>query len=258
MNKRKILTLALSLCMIAILAVGGTLAYFTADDKITNVFTAGSVELKLDEAKVEQKLNGNYDKLGSGERTEVDQKYDLHPGIKVDKDPTIYVTTEGELKAYVAAKITVSGADLDGVNMIADASSYIDIHQLIKGGEAGKASARIDNWQGLNLVYESESAIVYQDASSAANAGKDEWFIYVFFKAPVEGSGNKLVLFETLEIPATYDNDQMAKLDGLNIDIKAFATQTDTFMHLGKDGLGSDGISCLAAMKAAFPNDFKL
>ena len=32
MTKRKILLLAMSLCMVAILAVGGTLAYFTAEE----------------------------------------------------------------------------------------------------------------------------------------------------------------------------------------------------------------------------------
>lgn len=47
MNKRKIMMLALSLCMVAILAVGGTLAYFTDTDKADNVFTTGNVKIDL-------------------------------------------------------------------------------------------------------------------------------------------------------------------------------------------------------------------
>ncbi len=49
MNKRKILMLAMSLCMVAILAVGGTLAYFQDTDSATNVFTVGNVDIKLKE-----------------------------------------------------------------------------------------------------------------------------------------------------------------------------------------------------------------
>ena len=47
MNKRKILTLAMALCMVAILAIGGTLAYFTDTDSATNVFTTGKVNIDL-------------------------------------------------------------------------------------------------------------------------------------------------------------------------------------------------------------------
>ena len=46
MNKRKILTLALSICMVAILAIGGSLAYLTDTDKDVNVMTLGSVEIE--------------------------------------------------------------------------------------------------------------------------------------------------------------------------------------------------------------------
>ena len=49
MNKRKIILLAVSLCMVAILAVGGTLAYFTDTDNADNVFTIGHVNIALNE-----------------------------------------------------------------------------------------------------------------------------------------------------------------------------------------------------------------
>lgn len=49
MSKRKILTLAMALCMVAILAVGGTLAYFTDEDAKTNTFTIGNVDIHIDE-----------------------------------------------------------------------------------------------------------------------------------------------------------------------------------------------------------------
>jgi len=45
MNKRKLFTLALTLCMVAILAIGGSLAYFTDSDGATNVMTTGNVKI---------------------------------------------------------------------------------------------------------------------------------------------------------------------------------------------------------------------
>jgi len=44
--KKKVLTLALVISLIAIM-VGGSLAYFTADDEVTNTFTIGSVKIEI-------------------------------------------------------------------------------------------------------------------------------------------------------------------------------------------------------------------
>ena len=49
MNKRKLMLVALSLCMVAILAVGGSLAYLTDTDAKTNTFTVGNVQIAIDE-----------------------------------------------------------------------------------------------------------------------------------------------------------------------------------------------------------------
>lgn len=46
MNKKKILSLALVVALIAIM-VTGSLAYFTADDEVTNTFTVGSVKIEI-------------------------------------------------------------------------------------------------------------------------------------------------------------------------------------------------------------------
>ena len=53
MNKKKVLVLAVSVCLVAILAIGGTLAYFTDTDSATNTFTAGGVKIQL----IEQQRN---------------------------------------------------------------------------------------------------------------------------------------------------------------------------------------------------------
>lgn len=85
MNKRKLLLVALSLCMVAILAMGGTLAYLTDYETETNVFTVGNVDITLDEDFEEDSL--------------------LVPGIDVNKD--VYVTNVGTEPAYVRVHVAI-------------------------------------------------------------------------------------------------------------------------------------------------------
>lgn len=51
MNKRKILMMALAICMIAILAVGGSLAYFIDTMNATNTIVIGNVDAEMYESK---------------------------------------------------------------------------------------------------------------------------------------------------------------------------------------------------------------
>ncbi|MBR5547714.1 MAG: SipW-dependent-type signal peptide-containing protein [Clostridia bacterium] len=47
--KKKIVSMVMVFAMIAALAIGGTLAYFTDTDSATNTFTVGNVEIRLNE-----------------------------------------------------------------------------------------------------------------------------------------------------------------------------------------------------------------
>ena len=75
MNKKKILVLAMALSMVAILAIGGSIAYFTAEDNAENVFTVGNVEIDLTEP--------NWEAQGE------DEAADAYPGEALAKDPTV-------------------------------------------------------------------------------------------------------------------------------------------------------------------------
>ena len=92
MTKRKILLLAMTLCMVAILAVGGTLAYFTAEDSADNVFTMGYVDIELEET--------------------FEQFSDLVPGLDINKD--VYVKNTGSNPAYVRVHIAIPEIMDDG------------------------------------------------------------------------------------------------------------------------------------------------
>lgn len=104
MTKRKLLTGALSLSMVAILAVGGTLAYFTDTDGEKNVFTTGDVKIDLTETfdEVNAKLLPSTGSAQAGT---------LKNGITKE----VYVTNTGSEKAYVRVHIAIP-ACLDNVD----------------------------------------------------------------------------------------------------------------------------------------------
>ena len=111
MNKKKILVLAMTLSMVAILAIGGTIAYFTAEDEAVNTFTVGNVKIDLTEPK--------WDEQGKGEAPEA------YPGEALAKDPTI--ENIGKNPCFVRVK--VEGLDcLTGVgaDMITYKTDYVE------------------------------------------------------------------------------------------------------------------------------------
>ena len=93
MSKRKILLLASALCLVAVLAIGGTLAYFTDTEDATNTFTVGNVDITLTEP--------NWKESGSQDAPEV------YPTEPLAKDPT--VTNDGANPCFV--RISVTGWD---------------------------------------------------------------------------------------------------------------------------------------------------
>jgi predicted ribosomally synthesized peptide with SipW-like signal peptide len=86
MSKKKILTIAISVALVAILVVGASLAYFTdTTEQAKNVFTIGKVDIELEEPKWDANLEANNGKYPN-----------LMPGTYVDKDPTVTVADDSE------------------------------------------------------------------------------------------------------------------------------------------------------------------
>lgn len=107
--KKKVLTIALVVALIAIM-VSGTLAYFTAEDKVTNNFTIGSVEIDVVEDFEEPKTM-----LPVVEANEKDPNY-------INKDARVKNT--GKNAAYVQMYVAIPKA-MDDVKafIVVDADS---------------------------------------------------------------------------------------------------------------------------------------
>ena len=118
MTKKKILVLALSLAMVAILAVGGSLAYFTDTKNADNTFTVGNVKIELIEQQRGEKGLVPFEQgkalnpiVGSAQG-EKDQ-YGM-PVAKNYVDKMVTIKNTGASDAYIRAYFAIPAALDDG------------------------------------------------------------------------------------------------------------------------------------------------
>ena len=109
--KKKILAISLVVALLAIAIVGGSLAWFTAEDEVTNTFTVGSIEIQQNE----KDENGN----------DFVQDQVMLPIVKID-DPksddnyiskVVTVTNIGKNDAYLRTHIAVPAALVDYLHL---------------------------------------------------------------------------------------------------------------------------------------------
>nr|MBR4281090.1 SipW-dependent-type signal peptide-containing protein [Clostridia bacterium] len=223
MSKRKILMLALSLCMVAILAVGGTLAYFTSDDSATNVFTIGNVEIDLIE--------------------DYDQNSDLVPGLKINKD--VFVENTGSRPAYVRVHMAFPAAMDDGdpaynasknfLHWNFESAAYADglwsfLPEYSEG--TGYKGNGVGNWNYYETEINGEPYAVYVATYRTAVAveGKTELALtQVYLDATVDATANEngtVTYKDTNGNEVTLTAEEAANI---KIYVVAEGTQVDTF-----------------------------
>lgn len=138
MNKRKIMMLALSLCMVAILAVGGTLAYFTDTDTETNTFTFGNVEIEVVE-------NFPNDKLLPGEKNALTKEV----GVK----------NIGSEDAYMWIELWIP-SDIDAISAPAQNSLHFNPFNTYKKPDDTLVAMRASEAKKLNYELVAETVEV--------------------------------------------------------------------------------------------------
>lgn len=87
-TRSKALLLVLCAVLLVTASVLGTMAYLTSTDTVTNTFTVGKVAITLDEKDTDDSTpNAERDKANA---------YNLLPGHKYEKDPTVHVDKDSE------------------------------------------------------------------------------------------------------------------------------------------------------------------
>lgn len=110
MNKKKILVIALAVCLLALISMG-TLAWFTDSDSVTNQFhVATSTEDPDDIFSVglQEKIDTNGDGVADTLVDDGAQYEDIYPGAQLVKQPI--VTNTGSYDQYIRVTVTVDGA----------------------------------------------------------------------------------------------------------------------------------------------------
>lgn len=219
---RKFLLLTSSALLLVSLTVGVTLAYLTDTESVTNTFTVGKVGIDLTET-VDEGLTAN---------DEGGYIYHLLPGQTYTKKPVITVDAGSE-DAWIVAKVVVTASDMAKVRELVgygDDKSMLGFHDILSGGVFEDTYTVNGNvWTGSNATLK-----------QVANANDNTF--YVFFK-DAQAANASVTLFETIKARDVWNNDDIAKLAGLKMQITAYGIQKEGFN------------SAEEAFEAAFPNE---
>lgn len=195
--------LLLTLCAVLLVAatIFGTMAYLTSTDTVTNTFTVGKVNIKLDEAKA----NPDGSLVANADRVKANS-YKLLPGHTYSKDPMVTVLSGSE-SSYVKMTVTFSKANEldaifapDGANLTRIFSGYDAANWIAKGNTKDAAA----NTRTYEFWY--KEAVAAPDGDVALDA-----------------------LFDSITVPGTITGEQLETIKGMTITVNAYAIQADGF-----------------------------
>lgn len=195
--KRKTLIVALAVCLVAIMAFG-TLAYFSANDDITNKFmVANSDDIEDEDDLFSVKVE---ETLPDGTKTTEGITYDkIQPKDTLQKDPTVVNT--GMYDQYVRVNVTVTNAK----NWLAACEKHsISDLTTIFGGFVAADWTRVDD--------------------PVFDADKDT-LTYTFYYNKVLAPEASATLFTTVTIPECFDVSDMVALKSFELKVSADAIQ---------------------------------
>ncbi len=197
--------LLLTLCAVLLVAatIFGTMAYLTSTDTVTNTFTVGKVNIKLDEAKA----NSDGTLVEGAERVKANS-YKLLPGHTYNKDPMVTVLSGSE-SSYVKMTVTFSKANEldaifapDGANLTSIFNGYDAANWIAKGNTKDETA----NTRTYEFWY--KEAVAAPTADVALDA-----------------------LFDSITVPGEITNEQLATIEGMTITVNAYAIQADGFAN---------------------------
>lgn len=232
MKKRNILTVALALCLIAIMACG-TLAYFTSTKTVTNVFKTSYVEPSKDtdgDGDVDEDDVTPDDVFSivvyetdntktDGSVTYTGNTYEaILPGSELVKDPTVENT--GSYPAYVRMTVVVNEA--------ADWQAAIAKH-IANGNLTVGANGKYDLsniFGGYNSAWECKEVI----EDTAADTLTYVYYLNTALPAEDDTATSEKedasTLFTSVTIPSCFDAADMLSLKEFNLTITADAIQS--------------------------------
>lgn len=239
--KKKILVACLCVALAVLTIAGTTLAYLTSTKEVKNTFTVGSVAINLDEALVNTDgkpvdKDGNVVTDLAAAKRVTGNSYKLMPNHTYTKDPTVTVL-DGSEASYVRMKVTFNKASAliamctdpkfaeDGPTGVENAYPLI---RMVKFVEANAAK-----WDGIIPDNMDETEEMLGNAKYFAyDKAADTLTYYYYYTETVAAPDSNVVLpvlFDKITVPDWATGDQLAKLEGFEINVVANAIQADGF-----------------------------
>ena len=213
--KKKLMAIALAVCVVAVLAAGASLAYFTdKTEAANNTFTMGNVKIALDETDL-TKIDGS--------RTAEGNTYThLYPGMDMVKDPIVHNTGKNDAWVRVIVRVANGAAFMDKFAIAPYASSPLEglTHGL---GEGWQITASTKDTAANDMVY----TIVYNTVLK-----------------PRESTP---AVFNKLYIPATFGNGEMAAITYKNANDETVIGFT---MSIHAEAIQSEGLNVTSCQDA--------
>ena len=207
MKKKSILMAAIAVMLVAVLVVGGTLAYFTDTKSATNTFTMGNVKITLDESNVNDP---------DGNRVTSNEYTGMLPGIQYKKAPV--VTNTGKNGAYVRAVVTIE----NGMNWLG-----LYNENVWTAPQAEAFMKLICNKMGEGWSLED------YDYVTNAERGSTDFVAVLKYDGVLAAGKATTAMFENIMLPANATaNDistRVAQNGVFHIDVVAQAIQADGF-----------------------------
>ena len=199
--KKKILVACLCVALAVLTIAGTTLAYLTSQETVTNTFTVGKVEIKLDEAKA----NADGTLVPNADRVK-ENSYKLIPGHTYNKDPMVTVL-KGSESSYIKMTVTFSkAAELDDIFK----PNGADLTSIFTGYNAA-------NWIAKGNTED-----------TTANTRTYEFWYKETVAAPTADVALD-ALFDQIKAPDSLTNSDLNNLKDLKITVNAYAIQADGF-----------------------------
>jgi len=205
LSKKKVFSLALAVCLIAVLSMG-SLAWFTDTDSVTNDFYVGDSNTDPDKVfgiDVWETVNGV--EIGKDTGNDKGAEYEaILPGEVLNKVP--YLTNTGIHPQYVRAIVTVTEADILKDAMTpkgADHSEWYNIANFLPGTG--------DKWSLEYKYY----------------TNKDTFVLVYYYTEALEAGATTEQLFDAVVIPTELTKEQAADMEGFSISILGQAIQSE-------------------------------
>lgn len=213
--KKKLMAIALAVCVVAVLAAGASLAYFTdKTEAANNTFTMGNVKIALDETDCTKT---------DGSRTPAGNTYtNLYPGMDMVKDPIVHNVGKNDAWVRVIVRVANGAAFMDKFAITPYASSPLE--GLTHGLGVG--------WQIT--------------ASTKDTATNDMVYTIVYNTVLKPGESTPAV-FEKLYIPATFGNGEMAAITYKNAQNESVNGFT---MSIHAEAIQSEGLNAQTCQQA--------